>query len=117
MPKGQNRRTKMKKLYALLLLFFVSIPTTSHALEDKKVDLGTIFVLGSYGADSNSRIGKSKTVIKNPSAEGQGVLSDGIKTTEGVTVKRINGNSGNTSVRLRGTRSIDTLLMFNGIDR
>ena len=103
----------MKKLFALLL--FVLIPTVSHASENKDVDLGTIFVLGSYGVDSNSKIGKSRTVIKNPSAEGQGTLSDGIKTTEGVTVKRINGNSGNTSVRLRGTRSIDTLLMFNGM--
>lgn len=105
----------MKKPLILLLLIFILIPTQIHASEIKEIDLGTIFIPEFYGTEKNAKIGKSMTIIKNPSAEWQTDFTDGLKNVEGVTIKRINGQSGIASVRLRGSRSIDTLLMFDGI--
>mgnify|MGYP001576459518 CR=1 FL=1 len=64
-----------------------------------------------------SHVGKSVSVIDSTIIEEYKPLSltDTLHNVPGVYVKRVNGLSGLTNVRIRDSRSIDTKLLYNGM--
>ena len=64
-----------------------------------------------------SHVGKSVDVLDQSIFEEYKplMLTDAIHNVPGVYVKRINGMSGLTTIRIRGARSIDTKLLYNGL--
>ena len=62
-------------------------------------------------------VGKSVSVIDHTILEEYKplMLTDSLHNIPGVYVKRLNGLSGLTNVRIRGARSIDTKLLYNGL--
>lgn len=80
-------------------------------------DLGNIFIhVGSFGTQDQSKIGKSLTVVKEVEEQGPQDITETIQEVQGVTVRRLGGQSALTTIRLRGARSIDTQVMYDGIE-
>ena len=100
----------MKKLVWLTML----VPTLCFANESP---LEEYFDVGSLTTQPQSHLGKSVASIDSSILEEYKPLSltDSLHNVPGVYVKRVNGLSGLTSIRLRGARSIDTKLLYNGV--
>lgn len=106
---------KVSVLYIWTVFITGILCTSAFAADTSAVDLGTIHV-GSYGTDKISRVGKSITVVEDTDLAGPTDLTEAIQDVQGVTIKRIDGQSGIASVRIRGSRSIDTQVMYDGIE-
>ena len=100
----------MKKLVWVFLL----VSSVAHASE---INLEQYIEVASLTKKAQSKVGKSVEVVDSSIFEEYKplMLTDVIHNVPGVYVKRINGMSGLTNVRIRGARSIDTKLLYNGI--
>ena len=104
----------MKKLVWVFLL--VSSVAQAEAFPSE-INLEQYIEVASLTKKAQSKVGKSVDVIDSSIFEEYKplMLTDAIHNVPGVYVKRLNGMSGLTTIRIRGARSIDTKLLYNGI--
>ena len=100
----------MNKLLLVLLL----VSTQCYANE---LPLEEYIEVGSLVRKPQSQVGKTVNIIDSTILDEYKFanLSDSFHNVPGIYVKRVNGQSGLTNIRIRGARSIDTKLLFNGI--
>lgn len=106
----------MKKHISVIwiLALILGAANTARAAEDYPAP-HEIVVTGNTVPIEKNKLGKESVVIRKVDKTGTGVLTDDLKYIEGLRVKRLDGRSGLATVRSRGTRSIDTQLLFDGM--
>ena len=103
----------MKKIACVFVLMF-AFCGRAPAEDENQYCLSDLTLIGSRTITDRSKIGKAITVVDGVEDDWYMSLTDSLREVEGVRVKRVDGISGLTTVRIRGLRSIDTLLMFDG---
>lgn len=100
---------------ASIIFIFLLIALPKSAKASESYNLGDIHI-GSYSVKDVSTVGKSITYVEDTDLSGPTDLTETLQDVQGVTIKRIDGQSGIASVRIRGSRSIDTQVMYDGIE-
>lgn len=116
MKKRVNKSVDYGQIFAVTI-FLVSGIWSPVFAEDKTFDLGTIVISATRLAESKYSVGKSVDIVSGEDMEESGYarVSDNLSTVPGVRVKQADGLGGLTTVRIRGLRSIDTKVTYEGL--